>query len=498
MSISNRDNTLRGARNLGRLDNGSRRINGYVGSRDLVDFAKFTLGDVRELVLSIGRIANRASSARVTLRDARGAVIRSFNAGRRNITFRDEFAPGTYFIGVQRTRGEVNYKITAAARPAEPGERLDTARDLGVLTGTFVSSEFVGATDPSDIYKFTLNDIANLQVRTNGSDTGTKFELIRDINANGLIDNNEILATDSSFAGNSVASRSLDLPPGTYFVRVESTSVRATQYQLDLIPTFFGGNVSPEPGNTLPLAADLGVFSGTRAFREYVGRLDAEDFYRFTLNDLSNLQITGTASTTPVRLQLIRDANNNGLIDANEAFISREGSGVNTPARINVDVPAGTYFVRVDPRFNSVNFSTSYELTLVGTPYGGNGLPDPGNTLSSARDLGVLFGTTSLKEYVGVLDSDDFYRFTLSGAANLQARLTNSSDISSDLVLIRDTNNNGLIDNNEILGSAIVGSSGTTSLTRDLQAGSYFLRVKPRFTGNFSTNYQLDLIPTYA
>ncbi|WOB44137.1 hypothetical protein HNI00_13975 [Thermoleptolyngbya oregonensis NK1-22] len=496
MSISNKDNTLRGARNLGRL--GTRRINGYVGSRDRIDFAKFTLGEVRELNLSIGRIANRASSARVTLRDARGAIIRSFNTGRRNITFLDEFAPGTYFIGIQQIKGEVNYKITAAARPAEPGERLDTARDLGVLAGTSIVSEAVGAADPSDIYKFTLNDIANLQVRTNGSDTGTRFELIRDINANGLVDNDEIIASDSSFAGNSVASRTLDLPPGTYFVRVQSTSVRPTPYQLDLIPTFFGGNVSPEPGNTIPLAADLGILSGTRSFREYVGRLDPEDFYRFTLNDLSNLQITGTASTTPVRVQLVRDANNNGLIDANEAFFSREGSGVNTPARINQDLPPGTYFIRVDPRFGSTNSSTSYEMTVVTTPYGGNGLPDPGNTLSSARDLGVLSSTTSLKEYVGVLDSDDFYRFTLSGAANLQARLTNSSDISSDLILIRDTNNNGLIDNNEILASAIVGSSGTTLLTRDLQAGSYFIRVKPRFTGNFSTNYQLDLTPTYA
>jgi hypothetical protein len=135
-------------------------------------------------------------------------------------------------------------------------------------------------------------------------------------------------------------------------------------------------------------------------------------------------------------------------------------------------------------------------MTVVGTPYGGNGLPDPGNTLPTARDLGVLSGTSSLKEYVGVLDSDDFYRFTLSNTTNLQARITNSSAISSDLILIRDTNNNGLIDNSETLASTSTNSSGIASLTRDLPAGSYFIRVKPRFTGNFSTNYQLDLTTT--
>jgi len=236
----------------------------------------------------------------------------------------------------------------------------------------------------------------------------------------------------------------------------------------------------------LPAASDLGIFSGTRSIREYVGRLDTNDLYKFTLNDLSNLQVSVTASSSPARVQLVRDNNNNGLIDSGEIFASREGSGLVDPARVNQDLPAGTYFINVEPRFNA---STSYEMTLLGTPYGGNGLPDPGNTLPTARDLGVLSGISSLKEYVGVLDSGDVYKFTVNAPINFRA--TSSSNIDLDLLLIRDTNNNGLVDANETLRFGIR-SLGDTSL----QAGTYFVSLKSRSSGNFSSNYELNLVAT--
>ena len=92
-----------------------------------------------------------------------------------------------------------------------------------------------------------------------------------------------------------------------------------------MIPTLFGGNVSPEPGNTLPLASNtLGVFSGTRVLREYVGPLDTNDFYQFTVNDLSNLQITRIGSSRDPEVQLIRDSNNNSIVDRDEVFPERQ------------------------------------------------------------------------------------------------------------------------------------------------------------------------------
>lgn len=480
------DDTFLGARNL----QFNRTISDSLGQTDRVDFYQFRASGPVNFNLSLSGLQADASVR--LLNSRRTPIAVSNRPGNRAEQISARLESGLYYVQVQflGRQGTTRYNLRATATtPPVRDETLATAFNIGVLSTTYTKQDSVGTNDPIDFYKFTLNDIANLQVRVNGSTAGTRFQLIRDGNNNGLVDSGEILASDLSIGANSLASATQDLPPGTYFLKIEPTSTQLTQYQLNLIPTLFGGNVSPEPGNALPVASDLGVFSGTRSVREYVGTIDATDIYRFTVSDLSNLQITATASSTPVEVQLVRDANNNGLIDSDEVFASRAGSGVTTPARINQDLPVGTYFILVNPRFGG-NSSTSYEMTLVGTPYGGNGLPDPGNTLFTARDLGAISGTSSLKEYVGVLDSEDFYRFTVSAPVNLQARLAPSSDVTLNMDLIQDTNNNGLIDANEIL------RFGTTRLTRDLQAGTYFLRIESRFSGNFSSNYALDLIIT--
>ncbi|QYO63742.1 hypothetical protein [Leptolyngbya sp. 7M] len=214
MSISKKDNTLRGARNVGILS-GNKRINGLVSQKDKVDFVRFSLSGVSDFGLTLGRIRGR-SSARITLRNSQGSVLQSFKSGPQARTFNGKLAEGTYFIGIQRSRGTVNYKLTASATTATSDETLSSARDIGVLAGTYINPGVIDATNSVDFYKFTLTDIANLQARVDSSAAGTKVELIRDGNSNGLIDNGEILTSGSDFSAPYLASLTEDLPPGTY------------------------------------------------------------------------------------------------------------------------------------------------------------------------------------------------------------------------------------------------------------------------------------------
>lgn len=498
MAISNKDNTLKGARNIRAL-NGSKRINGLIGLKDKIDFAKFTLTEASEFGLTLGRVAGRAG-AKVTLRNNRGVVLQSLKSGANARSFSSNLTAGTYYIGIQRLRGEVNYKIQASATkvapgqtppPTNSGEVLSTATDIGVLSGTYTNQGLVGTTDPVDLYKFTINDSANLQARVDSPSAGTKVELIRDANNNGLIDNNEVLVSATDLSAPYLSSLTEDLPPGAYALRVTAASSNAsTQYKLDLVATLFGGNISPEPGNTLPAARDLGVFSGTFSAKEYVGKVDAIDFYKFTLNDISNVQFSVKGSSTNTQVRLIRDINNNGLVDNDEILASDTSFSSTFLSSVTQDVPSGTYFIGIEPR--STNSSTLYELNLVTTPFGGNLSPEPGNTVFAARDLGVFAGTFSAKEHVGILDSDDFYKFTLNSAANLQVRVSGSS-ANTRIELIRDINNNGLIDNGETIASDTSFSSTFLSeITRDVQVGTYLVRVSPRSSG-VSTNYSLSL-----
>ncbi|MBD2090242.1 PPC domain-containing protein [Microcoleus sp. FACHB-1515] len=466
------DNTFGGARTL----QFNRTIRDSVGQRDRIDIYKFTASGSSNFSMSLSGLRGNAN---VRLLNNRSRTIAASNQ-RRNRPERigADLEAGTYYLQVQYVdrRGTTPYRLQAALTPSsnpnpdpEPplpppvgDDSIATAIDIGTLTTTTVKEEFVGPEDPVDFFKFTLNDIANVEVRVEELSGSGTFELIRDDNNNGLVDTGEIYR--SSFGSFSP----IDMPSGTYFLRASSNS--ATRYRLTFVPTLFGGNVSPDPGSTLATAFDLGIYSGTRSIKEYIGAFDTADIYRFTLNDLSNLQInTGNNNLT---VQLYRDDNSNGLIDDNETYHS-------SASNLNVDMPSGNYFLGIVQRFS--NSAAAYEMTLVGTPYGGNGLPDPGNTLPTARDLGVLNGTSSRREYVGNFDLVDFYRFTLNNAANFQARLNTSNASTS---LFRDANNNGLIDSGEEL------SFGTS---RDLQAGTYFLQVARRFS-NLSTNYQLDLI----
>lgn len=480
------DNTFRGALDL-QLN---KTIRGSLGQSDRVDFYKFRASGRVNFNLALSGLRSNAS---VRLLNARRTSIAVSNQpGKRAEQISATLEGGLYYVQVQSLdrRGTTRYNLRTSATPAlatiEDGT-LATASDLGVLTTTSVRQNTLGGTDLADFYRFTLPDIANLQVRVTGVDPRTQLTLIRDINANGLVDNNEVLA-NSSFGANSLADITQDLPSGTYFIRVESPSTQSTPYQLEVIPALFGGNVSPDPGNTLPTARDLGNLSGTTSFKEYVGPLlDPKDIYRFTLNDLSKLQITRTGPSLDPKVQLVRDNNNNGLIDSGEVFNNNQFAITTDSA--TVDLPVGTYFIVVEPGGIITSLPTAYQMDLVVTPYGGNGLPDPGNTISAARDLGVLSGTSSVKEYVGVLDPSDFYKFTVNTPINFRATSSSSTDL--DLLLIRDTNNNGFIETSERLRSGL-GSLSSTAL----QAGTYFVSVEPRFSGNFSTNYDLSLIVT--
>ncbi len=512
MSTSKKDNNLRGARDIGTLG-GNKGVNGFVGKKDKLDFARFSLSGASDFGLTLGGIkskGNSKSAVKVTLRDGNGSVFQSFKSSPKPRSFGGQLAAGTYYIGVQQLKGEVRYKLNTTATPvavvppppitpppsppAPAPDTLASALDIGVLTGTYLNSDFVGTTDPIDFYKFSIGDMGNLQVRVNGTSGNTRIQLIQDSNGNGLVDSAEILASVTNFSSTNLPGVTQDLPAGTYFVKVEpSSSSISTQYQISLVNTPFGGSGAPDPGNTLPAARDLGVVSGTLTAKEYIGRLDPTDIYRFTLSDISNLQVTSKGTSDSTRIQLIRDTNGNGLID-NDEVLASDNFADDLATNIIQDLPAGAYFIKVDPRNGNSDISTLYELNLVTTPFGGNGAPDPGNTLSTARDFGVLSSSPAIaKEYVGIADPDDFYKFTLNSAATLQAKATGSSD-STRIQLIRDINSNGLIDNNEILASDNFPSGFLTEITQPLQAGAYFIRVNPRNGNNSnSTNYSLSL-----
>ena len=116
------------------------------------------------------------------------------------------------------------------------------------------------------------------------------------------------------------------------------------------------------------------------------------------------------------------------------------------------------------------------------------GLPDPvdlaGNTLATARAITVGSSTTSYTDWVGSTDTNDYYRFSLANPGNFNLGLTGMT-ADADVQLL---NSGG-----SVIASSTNGGTASESITGQLSAGTYYIRVYP-YTGN--TNYNLAVSAT--
>ena len=232
---------------------------------------------------------------------------------------------------------------------------LLTANNLGILSGAQNISDNFDGIDRLAFYRFTLTQNSDLSVLFNG--TSLRASLIADINGNGIVDSDE---TVNSIFGSS-ENFFEPLPSGTYFIQLQTFSTQTNPYNLRIAATPKPGNVSPDPGNSIDQALNLGELSGRREVKDYVGDLDELDFYRFTLNQSSNIGIviSGETRTTPV--SIISDENANGVVDNGETVVGRS----TLRNSLSETLSAGTYFIQVGRTLSTV--TTNYELDITRT-----------------------------------------------------------------------------------------------------------------------------------
>jgi hypothetical protein len=250
------------------------------------------------------------------------------------------------------------------------------------------------------------------------------------------------------------------------------------------------GDPPPPPNTTLSAARELGVLGEDFETRDFVGDREPNDYYRFTLPNNGQLDVTLAAVTESAEVQLIKDFNNNGTIDEGDGDIlvqRRATSSSNTT--IERAIEAGTYYVRVFPRFDERN--TNYDLRFNFLSQPSTASANPGSTTLNIGELGTE--PRRFTDFVGVTDRVDFYRFTVSSNSDVNIVLGAVTE-SAEVQLIKDFNNNGTIDegDGDILAQRRATSSSNAEIEQAIQAGEYFVRVAPRFSEN-NTNYDLTI-----
>jgi hypothetical protein len=241
----------------------------------------------------------------------------------------------------------------------------------------------------------------------------------------------------------------------------------------------------PEPSELLSEEIDLGELTET-ANTQYgsVGDTNTSDLYRFNLASNSDINIALTNLSADADVRLIRDDNNNGVIDEGEE-IARSAFGDNFDESINLNnQAAGNYFVQV----YQYSGETDYTLNLSNA--------DPSNLLSQETDLGVLVGGDAIANFGSVSDTNtsELYHFSLESSGMLQAMIDGLS-ADADLRLISDANSNGIIDAGEELARSSLGGTTSDSINIFLNAGDYFLQAY-QYSGTTDYNLNASISPT--
>lgn len=538
------DNTASGARGLGSLSKAvdiKGSLNPSRRNFDPADFYRFRVSNRSSVSMSVDGMKRNVD---LILYDQDNKILSaSRNGGKQGESMTQILKAGLYYVKIGLSgKGKgtpYNFSIAAVAAPAakdldsvtgdpnkvvnpaagfdtsdpspitppDPGNTPATAFDTGALTATKVyRNNLGGGIDNGDFYRFSLAQTRRISATIGNLAGGdVKLNLIYDANNNGLVDENDLIASSG-------ANFTKPLAAGTYFVGVIPGSLENNiSYDLKL-ETNAITNLNPnnDPGKVPGTAYNFGGLNGSLSIREFVGSADLSDLYRFTLPQTSGFKVDLQGLPDDVALTLIYDVNANGLIDSGDPLVFDKtpisASDIKTLGK-------GTYFLRVEPKENVGN--AVYDLTLAAKPltdlsFNTSDADDPGSSLGTAKGLALQSGTSQvIKQFVGSVDSADVYRFTVDSQVNAFKATLSTAALSDNITmaLVYDRNGDGIMnlgekvsDTRVIPGDFIGGTflspgkeeTQAASITRTLGQGTYFLVVNQQSTIE-NTVYNLDL-----
>ncbi|MGJ3252000.1 MAG: PPC domain-containing protein [Elainellaceae cyanobacterium] len=277
-------------------------------------------------------------------------------------------------------------------------ETLRRARKLRLSPTPRTLRDFIGQGDSTDLYRFKSRatsqidlTLSKLRANANVEIYQVKGKLRNVLRKIGRIDFDDLSRRDirrnlrrigrSTRKGKRNETLSLDVGPGTFFVRVYPNRNRdSTRYRLRISATPEALPVLDSVGNTLADATQIPSESTVNIFADQIGVSDPSDVYRFDLGDRKKVFLALT------NLQANADLN---LLDSTGALIKNSAKiGVESEAIVR-NLKAGTYYIQVVPQAGS---TTPYTLTssiadlTTTTLY--NGVNLPADTVPQSLALG--------------------------------------------------------------------------------------------------------------
>ena len=224
----------------------------------------------------------------------------------------------------------------------------------------------------------------------------------------------------------------------------------------------------PAYGSSFHDPEDIDLTEEVSVFKGWVGGSNSSDYYRFTLANSSDFSLSLTE---------LADRADVGLLDNSGAVLIESDNYAATDQNIEVQLLPGTYYIRVNPSYS--HDSTAYTLSV-----SASSVVEAGNSFNEARNILLTGDAITFRDWVGVTDTDDYYRFTLDRSNHVRLRLTEPID---RIVM-------ELLDSS---GAVVANWDNFVSSKKDiykkLQRGTYFIRVRPAYSHD-NTGYKLTVV----
>lgn len=215
-------------------------------------------------------------------------------------------------------------------------------------------------------------------------------------------------------------------------------------------------------------ARNITLNSNVQTFKDAIGGLDSDDFYRFSFRSTAsvNLSLTGLIANADLRL----------LDSQSNVIASSTNSGTDSEL-ISRTLNAGTYYIQVLSA--DVDNQTVYQLKA-------STASDPGGTLATARNISFSGGRATVQDIVGSdnFASDDFdtYRFQIRDRTNF---VLDGESLSSSSIRVGLLNNRG-----ELLVQGDFRFPFDNAVNITLNPGTYYLQTQSL---SDPTSYRLSL-----
>lgn len=412
-----------------------------------------------------------------------------------------------------------------ASDPYEPNNSPSGAYDIGVLgkTSQVFRSNLDPDTDVQDFYQFRLEKASNFKLSLSDLDVNLGVSLLQ-AKDGGL----PFLIAQSSRSGTESEEIQIQgLAAGDYYVLINQSQpvasgppMRDYHYSYTLRMNAPAGALRDrEPNNTLGTAQNLGTIAGARSLTGSASTGSPDDFYRLTINSISQVQFNLTDSAAAAAIDIIRDSNGNGAIDTGEVIYSGTPAGQSVGS-FELNGLVGEYFIRVHPAASEtpnqrVRFNYALDFNVLpGSPK----VIERNDSIEQATDIGLLNKPFQVSDEVGGPhayaggvpiwpDRHDFYRFNLDTTSNVSLSLgvlppNDSNSLPVQVSILRDANNNGTVDPGEVIVQSTTSPGAASPAQLNVQglgAGSYYVQVSREFVSSRlrdGTVYNLSLNST--